>query len=83
MERSFEAFEVPMNALSAEAIEGVVDSFVMRDGTDYGEREVPHGEKRQQVITQLLNRQVAIMFDPETGTCNLVPRELLRSPPTT
>jgi uncharacterized protein YheU (UPF0270 family) len=80
MSQQTEAFEVPMDELSAEALEGVVDAFVMREGTDYGEQEVPHATKRQQVVSQLLNGEVAIMFDPETTTCNLVPRCGLRPP---
>jgi uncharacterized protein YheU (UPF0270 family) len=70
-----QAFEVPMDELSAEAIDGVVDAFVMREGTDYREQKTTYEHKRQQVIAQLLDGQVAIMFDPETTTCSLVPRD--------
>jgi uncharacterized protein YheU (UPF0270 family) len=76
MREHHQAFEVPMAELSAEAIEGVVDAFVQREGTDHGEQEqeVAQQAKRTQIIAQLLNGEVAIMFDPATTTCNLVPR---------
>ena len=32
---------VPHTELSAEALTGVIESFVLREGTDYGERDVP------------------------------------------
>ncbi len=31
---------IPHNALSGSALRGVIESFVLREGTDYGEREV-------------------------------------------
>lgn len=32
---------VPWDQLSAEALRGLIEEFVTRDGTDYGEVEVP------------------------------------------
>ena len=33
--------EVPPEALSPLALRGAIESFVLREGTDYGERDVP------------------------------------------
>jgi len=44
---------VPHTELSAAALRGVIDSFVLREGTDYGERDVPHETKVAQVLRQL------------------------------
>ena len=74
MREHHQAFEVPMDELSAEAIEGVVGAFVQRKSADCAEQETGQQEKRQRIITQLLNGEVAIIFDPTTTTCNLVPR---------
>ena len=44
---------VPHSELSAAALRGVIESFVLREGTDYGERDVPHEAKVAQVLRQL------------------------------
>jgi uncharacterized protein len=55
---------VPHTELSEEALRGVVESFVLREGTDYGERDVSHEDKVAQVIRQLERDEARIMFDP-------------------
>ena len=57
---------VPHAELSEDALRGVVESFVLREGTDYGERDVPHEDKVAQVIRQLERGEAQIMYDPET-----------------
>ena len=57
---------VPHGELSAEALRGVIESFVLREGTDYGERDVPFDTKVAQVLRQLERGEAEIMYDPET-----------------
>jgi uncharacterized protein YheU (UPF0270 family) len=66
------AIAVPHTELSVEALRGVVESFVLREGTDYGERDVPHEQKVAEVIRQLERGEAQIMFDPVTGTIDIV-----------
>jgi uncharacterized protein YheU (UPF0270 family) len=56
--------EVPHAELSGEALRGVVESFVLREGTDYGERDVAHETKVAQVIRQLERGEARILLDP-------------------
>ena len=63
---------VPHTELSAAALRGVIDSFVLREGTDYGERDVPHETKVAQVLRQLERREARIMFDPVTQGVSIV-----------
>jgi uncharacterized protein len=65
--------EIPYQELSPEALQGVVEEFVTRDGTDYGEREMPLETKVQQVMNQLHSGKVVIVFDRKTETCNILP----------
>ena len=44
---------VPYTQLSAEALQGVIESFVLREGTEYGERDFTLAEKRLHVMHQL------------------------------
>lgn len=64
--------EVPHAELSAEALRGVVESFVLREGTDYGERDVPFETKVAQVLGQLERGEARILFDPVTETIDIV-----------
>ena len=63
---------VPHTELSPEALRGVVESFVLREGTDYGERDVPFETKVAQVIRQLERGEARIMFDPVTQSVQIV-----------
>ena len=66
--------EVPSGELSPEALRGVAESFVLREGTDYGERDVPFEAKVQQVLRQLERGEAKILFDPVTESVTLVPK---------
>jgi uncharacterized protein YheU (UPF0270 family) len=57
--------------LSEAALIGVIDDFILREGTDYGEHEHSLAEKRIQVRAQLDAGQTDIWFDPETETVTL------------
>jgi len=65
------AVKVPYDQLSPEALEGVVEEFVTRDGTDYGESEVSLETKMNQVMNQLRTGDAVIVFDQESETCNI------------
>jgi uncharacterized protein YheU (UPF0270 family) len=66
---------VPYTELSPEALTGVIESFVLREGTDYGERDVPFETKIQQVRRQLERREAEIVFDPNTDSVGIVVRK--------
>ncbi len=63
---------VPHTELSEEALRGVAESFVLREGTDYGERDVSHQDKVAQVIRQLQRGEARIMFDPLDSSVTIV-----------
>nr|WP_281175508.1 YheU family protein [Desulfobacter vibrioformis] len=53
-------------------LDSVVEEFVTRDGTDYGEVEVPLETKVAQVIAQLRSGKAVIVFDPRTESCTIL-----------
>jgi uncharacterized protein len=67
-----EPIVVPHTELSADALRGVLESFVLREGTEYGERDVSLDQKVAQVTRQLQRREAQIVFDPETQTIDVV-----------
>lgn len=70
-----EAIEVPADALSEAALIGVIDDFILREGTEYGEEDVPLETKRAQILEQLRSNEAVIAFDPETKTCTILLRK--------
>jgi hypothetical protein len=65
---------IPKDRLSREALLGLVDAFVLREGTDYGHEEPSLESKRADVLRQLDRGEVVIVFDPRTESANLVVR---------
>ncbi len=63
---------VPHGELSPELLRAVVESFVMREGTDYGAREYSLAEKVAQVVAQLARGEARIVFDSQTETVGIV-----------
>jgi uncharacterized protein YheU (UPF0270 family) len=50
----------------------VIESFVLREGTDYGVDETPLEDKVAQVLIQLRRGEAHITFDPATESINVV-----------
>lgn len=69
---SAEPVAIPPTELSAAALRGVIESFVLREGTDYGERDVDFETKIAQVRRQLDRGEARILFDPETESIDIV-----------
>ncbi len=63
---------VPHDALSAEALQGVIEAFVLREGTDYGTREYTLEEKVEHVRGQLERGDAHVVWDPNTESVAIV-----------
>ena len=63
---------IPHTELSADALRGVVESFVLREGTDYGEREFSLDQKLAHVYRQLERGEAQIVFDPNSESIDIV-----------
>jgi uncharacterized protein YheU (UPF0270 family) len=61
--------------LSDDALRGMIEEFVTRDGTDYGEQEVSLKERVEEVRGQILTGKALIMFDSKTETTTIIPAE--------
>ena len=65
--------------LSPEALENLIDSFILREGTDYGSAEVSLERKREQILNQLSQDEIKIVFDPDSASVTLVPKRQLKT----
>ncbi len=66
------ALKIPYDQLNSETLRGVIEEFVTRDSTDYGEFEVSLETKISQVLGQLKSGKAVIVFDQATETCNIL-----------
>jgi len=73
---------VPLERLSPEALNGLIEEFVTRSGTDYGQREASLAEKCAAIRKQLTNGRATIICDPASQTCNIVLSEDVQQPGT-
>ena len=69
------AVKIPIDRLSPEALQGVIEEFVSRNGTDYGMTDVPLETQMQQVKSQLKSGQAVLVYDEEIQTCNILSAE--------
>ena len=63
---------VPYTELSEDALRGVLESFVLREGTEYGARDFSLDEKVAHVLKQLRRGEAQIVFDPGSETVDVV-----------
>ncbi len=67
--------EVPHTALAQDLLRAVIESFVLREGTDYGERELSLDDKVRRVVRLLERGDARILFDPRTQSVDVVTKE--------
>jgi uncharacterized protein YheU (UPF0270 family) len=67
-----EAIVVPYHDLSPEALRGVLESFVLREGTEYGDREIPLEQKVADVMRQLERGEAQIIFHAELQSIDII-----------
>jgi uncharacterized protein len=68
---------IPHQMLSPEALQGVIEAFVTREGTDYGTQDVSLTTKVWQVRQQLDAGTVVIVYDESTESCSIQPADQL------
>ncbi len=62
---------IPVNKLSPEALQGVIEEYISRSGTDYGAVEASRKESINQVKHQLEKGRAVLIYDDETETTNI------------
>ncbi|MCL4132857.1 UNVERIFIED_CONTAM: hypothetical protein GTU68_010387 [Idotea baltica] len=63
---------VPVDKIEAAILKSLIEDFVSREGTDYGEVEVSIEMKVEQVMKQLKEQTAVVTFNPEDETFAIV-----------
>lgn len=66
---------IPYNELSEDALQALIEDFVTRDGTDYGQDEMSMQDKAAHLLALLKTGEVLISYNEDTETCGLVSKE--------
>ena len=68
------ALEIAHHELSLQALRGVIEAFVLQEGTDYGERDFSLEDKVAQVERQLDRGEAKLVYDGRTASVNIIVR---------
>jgi uncharacterized protein len=66
---------IPKEKLSDFALNGLIEEFILREGTDYGVNEQSLEQKKNQILNQLNKNHIIIFFDPEIESTTLMRKE--------
>lgn len=66
-----EPVEIPFRELSADALRGVIEVYVLREGTDYGQVAYSLDDKVALVLEQLRRNEARIVFNPNDESVSL------------
>ncbi|MCJ8298201.1 MAG: YheU family protein [Pseudomonadales bacterium] len=70
---------IPYKSLAADTLKNLIEEFVTRDGTDYGNYELSMAEKVSAVESRLSSGEVVIMYIESTESVNIVERQQLEN----
>jgi len=71
---------IPHERLAPETLQSLIESFVSREGTDYGATELSFVGKVDQVRSQIFRQEALIVFDDRTDSINIMSRQDVNIP---
>lgn len=66
--------EIPYQELEEKTLRAVIEEFISREGTEYGEFEYSLEQKVQQIKDQLKKGNIILNYDSESQSCHLQDR---------
>lgn len=66
---------IPYQSIDNETLYNLIESFVLREGTDYGEDEVSLHSKSQRVLEQIKNGHVLILYSDHSESVTLISKQ--------
>lgn len=69
---------IPWQQLPAATLDSLIESFVLREGTDYGEQTFSLAEKVDQVRQQLERGDVVILYSELHESVTIAPKEAIQ-----
>lgn len=66
---------IPYQSLDSETLHNLIESFVLREGTDYGEDEISLQDKSQKILEQIKQGNVLILYSDHTESVTLINKQ--------
>ncbi|TEW53377.1 YheU family protein [Psychromonas sp. RZ22] len=63
---------IPYQELDEITLNNIIEQYALREGTDYGEVEYSLQQKTQQILLQLQNEEVYIIYSELTESVSLI-----------
>lgn len=67
-----EYLEIPADRVSAEALNALMEEFILREGTDYGHSELTLDDKKKKVQKQMDSGRAKIVYSIQTENTTLM-----------
>jgi hypothetical protein len=67
---------IPYTEIAEDTLNNLIEYYVLREGTDYGEQEMAMAEKVAMVQRQLHSGEVVIVYSELHESINLMPKQL-------
>ncbi len=71
--------QIPVDRLDAETLTRVIEEFVSREGTDYGQYSPDLLGKVEGIRRKLKSGEAVLCYDEVSETCHILSREAFRS----
>ena len=66
------AVRIPHTSLQPATLRALIEEFITREGTDYGDTELSLERKVEIVMAQLQNKTASIVYDEDSETCSIM-----------
>ena len=70
---------VPINRINPETLRKMVEEFVTREWSDLADSDYTFEDKIEQVLQQLKDNKIMVVFDLTSETCNIVSTDSIRN----
>lgn len=69
---------IPQDQLSADTLDALIEAFVLREGTEYGEQDISLSDKVAQVKSQLQADQLVILYSELHESVDIITKQQWR-----
>ena len=66
---------IPLEKIQADTLYAIIEDFILREGTDYGETDTSKADKIAQVALQLKQGKAVLVYSELYESVNILPSE--------
>lgn len=72
-----ELVSIPLEKISQQALDNLIEEYILREGTDYGHSEKTLEQKKQTILKQLKNNSAVVVYSTLTENTSILPSSKL------